>query len=57
MINSEYSRNNCKSLKISIGAIRKYPEKLRFIPDYLNTKKMCKDVVKKWPFIIIYVSD
>ena len=47
MVNSEYSRNNCKSLKISTGAIRKYPENLRFIPDYLSTKKMCKDVVKK----------
>ena len=28
---------------------------LRFVPDHLKTKKMCKHVVKKLPFVIEYV--
>ena len=42
MVDSEYSTNNYKSLKIITGAITKNPEMLRFIPDHLKTKKMCK---------------
>ena len=30
---------------------------LRFFPDYCKTKKMCKDAVKKLPFVIRYVPD
>ena len=28
---------------------------LRFVPDLLKTKKMCKNEVKKLPFVIRYV--
>ena len=40
MVDSEYSIDNYKSLKISIGSIIKNPKFLKFIPDQLNTKKM-----------------
>ena len=30
---------------------------LRFVSDHLKTKSMCKNVVKKLPFVIRYVSD
>ena len=29
----------CKSLNISIGAVMKNPEMLKFVPDHLKTKK------------------
>ena len=59
MVDSEYSRGNYKSLKISIGAIAiiKNPEMLRFVPDHLKTKRTCKNAVKKLPFVIGYVPD
>ena len=44
-----------KSLKLSIGAVVKNPEMLKFIPDHLETEKMCKYTVKKLPFLIRYV--
>ena len=28
------------------------PEMIRFIPDHLKTKKMCKNAFKKLPFVI-----
>ena len=30
---------------------------LKFVPDHLKTKRMCKHAVKKIPFVIWYVSD
>ena len=57
MIDSEYSPDNYKCWKISIGAIIKYPQMLRFALDQLTTKMMCKHAVKKLLFVIIYVSD
>ena len=30
---------------------------LRFAPDHLKTKKICKNAVKKLPFAIKYVPD
>ena len=57
MVDSEYSSDNCKSSKISIGAIMKNPKMLRFVSDHLKTKKMCKHAVKKLPFKIRYVPD
>ena len=42
--------------KISISAIMKNPENFRFFPDHCETKKMCKHVVKKLPFVIRFVS-
>ena len=35
MVDSEYSLDNSKSLKVSIGAIIKNQERLRFAPDRL----------------------
>ena len=40
----EYSLDNYKTLKISIGAIMEDPEILKFVPDHPNTKKMGKNV-------------
>ena len=53
MVDSE----ECKSPEIAIGAIMKNPEMLKFIPDHLKTKKMCKHSVKKLPFGIQYVPN
>ena len=57
MGNSEYSTENCKSPKISIGGIMKNPELLTFVPHRLKTKKICKHVVKNLLFVIRYVPD
>ena len=54
MVDNEYKTDNCKSSKISIGVIIKNPEMLKFVPDHLKTKKMCKHAVKKLPFAIRY---
>ena len=40
MVDSEYSRNDYKPSQISIGAILKNPKMLKFVSDYLKTKKM-----------------
>ena len=50
MLDSEYSTDRQKSPKISIGAIMKNPEILKFVPDYLETKLVCKHAVKELPF-------
>ena len=57
MVDSEYRVDNYKSLEISIGVVIKHSEMLRFIPDHLKTKKMCKDDFKKLPFVIRYGPD
>ena len=36
MVDSENTPDNYKTLKISIGAIIKNAEMLKFVPDYLN---------------------
>ena len=46
-----------KSLKTSIGAITNNPEKPKFVSDYIKTKKMSKNVVKKLPFVTRYVPN
>ena len=45
MVDSEYSTDGYKSSKISIGAMIKDPEMLRLLPNYLETKKICKHAV------------
>ena len=35
------------SANISIGTVIKNPEILKFIPDHLKTKNLCKHAVKK----------
>ena len=57
MVDSEYSTSIYKSLKISIGAIMKNPEMLKFVSDHLKIKKMCKHEVTKLSFVIRYVPD
>ena len=52
MIDSEYSTDNYKYLKISIGEIIKKLEKLRLDSDHLKIKKMCNHAVKKLSFVI-----
>ena len=47
----------CKSLNTSIGAVMKYPGMLKFVPNHLKTKKICKHAVKKLPYLIRYVLD
>ena len=47
----------CKSLSISIGTVMRNPEMLKFVPDHLKTKKMCKHAVKKLPYLLRYVPD
>ena len=52
MVDSEYSMDIYKSLKISIKTAMKNPEMLKFVPDHLETKIMCKRAVKKLSFPI-----
>ena len=44
-----------KSLNVSIRTVMKNPEKLKFVPDHLKTKKMCQHVVKTLPYLLRYV--
>ena len=57
MVDSEHNIGIYKSVKISIGTVMESPEMLKFVPDHLRTKKMCKHAVKKLPFLIRYVPD
>ena len=41
----------------NIGTEMKNSETLNFFPDHLKTKKMCKYVVKKLPYLLRYVPD
>ena len=45
------------SLNISIGKEMKNREMLKFVPDHLETKKICKHAVKKLPYLLRYVPD
>ena len=42
---------------MNIGATTKTPEMLKFVPDHLKTKKMCKHAVNKLPFATRHVPD
>ena len=35
----------------------KNPKMLKFVPDHLKTKKMCKHAVEKLPYLLRYVPD
>ena len=41
MVGSECGMEDYKSPEVSTGAIMKNQEILKFVPDYLKTKKMC----------------
>ena len=45
------------SLNISIVTVMKTPEMLKFVPDHLKTKAMCKHAVKKLLYLLRYVPD
>ena len=55
MIVWKYIHN--KSLNINIGTAIKNQEILKFVPDHLKNKKMCKYAVKKLPYLLLYVPD
>ena len=55
MVDTEYSMGIYQPIIISIGAVMRNPEMLKFVPDHLKTKKMCKNAAKKLPFLIRYV--
>ena len=38
-----------EGLNINIETVMKSPEMLKAVPDHLNTKKMCKHVIRKFP--------
>ena len=46
-----------KSLKVSIVTVMRNPEMLKFVPDHLKTKRMCKNEVKKLLNLLRYVPD
>ena len=57
MVDSEYTSDNYKSLKLGIGEVIKRLEMLRFVPDQLQAKRLFKNVVTKLPFVIRYVTN
>ena len=57
MVDSEYNMDIYKSVRISIATVMKNREMLKFVPDHLKNKKMCKNAVTKLPLGIRYVSD
>ena len=57
MVDSGYSMDIYKSVKMNTGIGMRNPEMLKFVPDHLKTKKMCKHAVKKLPYPLRYVSD
>ena len=57
MVISKNSISNYKTLKTSIRVIIKIPEIQTLVSDYLKNKNMCKNAVKKLPFVIMYVLD
>ena len=40
-----------KPLNIGTVTVIKIPEKLKFVPNHLKTKNMCKHAVKKLPYL------
>ena len=46
MVDTEYNTENYKSPKIIIVTIMRNPEILKFVPDHIKTKKICKHAVK-----------
>ena len=50
MVGSGYSMDIYKSAKIKMGTVMQNPEMLKFVPDHLKTKKMCKHEVKNYLF-------
>ena len=47
MVDSEYTSDNYKSLKLGIGEVIKRLKMLRFVPDQLQAKRLFKNDVTK----------
>ena len=47
----------CKSLNISNVTVMKNPEILKFVSNWHKTIKMCKNTVKKLPYLLRYFPD
>ena len=47
MVDNEYKSDDYRSPKISTGALMKNFKMLKFVPDQLKTKKMCKHGINK----------
>ena len=43
MVDSEYSKDIYKPIKISIGTVIRYPEILKVLPYYFKARKICMD--------------
>ena len=41
-----------RSTNINIGTVMKNPEMLKFVPNHLKTKNMCKHAVKKLLYLL-----
>ena len=48
MVDSKYSPDKYKALKISIEEIIKNPEMLRCVPDHFKSKGCVKILLKSW---------
>ena len=46
-----------KFLNINITTVMKNRKMLKFVPDHVNSKIMCKLAVKKLPSLLRYVPD
>ena len=57
MVDRKNNPNNSRTLELSIATIIKDLELLKFVTDHLKAKNICKNVVKKLPFIIKCVRD
>ena len=56
MVDREYRIDNYTSPKIGIGAEMKNLRMLKFIPEYLKTKKKCNYAIRKL-LLVIRFSD
>ena len=45
------------AININIGTVMKNPKTLKFVPDHVKTKQMCKHAVKKLPYLLRHVPD
>ena len=57
MVDSGYSMDIYKSVKISIGTVMRNPEMFKFVPDHLKTKTYVSMQLKDYLFLIRYVPD
>ena len=57
MVHGEYCMGTYKSVKIIIGTVMRNSKRLKFVPDHLKTRKVCKHAVKQLPYLLRYVPD